>query len=170
MSTWTKEQLVRLTELAAEGLSSRQIAVVINRQFGTSYTRNAVIGIRSRRGVPSIRKHGWGDVSAERRIVQARKGRPTGRGLPPTFPKIFRRTGRVAMDLAWTVSGLPGDGVKDLSSEPTSATNCTLLELRAHHCRWPIGDLYCGAVTEKVYCPYHHRRAHRDQNHIRSAS
>lgn len=52
-TTWTQEQLDSLTLCWADGLSSRKTAVKLNEQFGTAYTRNAVIGKARREGLPA---------------------------------------------------------------------------------------------------------------------
>jgi GcrA cell cycle regulator len=48
---WTDEITEELRRLSAEGHSSAQMAVLINAKFGTSFSRNAVIGRTKRRSI-----------------------------------------------------------------------------------------------------------------------
>jgi GcrA cell cycle regulator len=38
---------------------------------------------------------------------------------------------------------------------PDTSRLCTLFELSANTCRWPIEGGYCGHHAEKTYCAYH---------------
>ncbi len=53
---WTNEQLIRALALWAEGKSSTEVASALNKEFGTSHTRNAVIG-KIHRANPIKRVH-----------------------------------------------------------------------------------------------------------------
>jgi GcrA cell cycle regulator len=49
---------------------------------------------------------------------------------------------------------------------PDAPIGKTFMELGLGDCRWPIGDLYCGAQTEKTYCLFHYRRSLRKSEDV----
>jgi GcrA cell cycle regulator len=146
--SWTDQQLERLRVLAAEGQSSAAIAVMLNAEFGTTFSRNAVIGKRTRHGVPRTRRQG---AHAMPRVRTSRITSPSrskyGAALLSGPPSAVRTT------------PLP-------DPEPASDTSCSLFELTAARCRWPIDDwgkMYCGATRAHAssYCAHHAHKARR---------
>ncbi len=59
-STWTYEQFCRLRTYWAEGKSGTQSAAAINEEFGTNYSRSAIIGKANREGLPPHPKNPGG--------------------------------------------------------------------------------------------------------------
>jgi hypothetical protein len=103
MSGWSEDHVARLTTLFREGKSYGQIAALLNREFHTAYSRNAVCGKCDRLGLE--RGHDAGMQAA----VHASRQRPAAasgwRALrrPAPQPKPF-----VAKPpTAWTFSGDP---------------------------------------------------------------
>lgn len=150
--SWTDERKERVRRMWDEGGSASEIAAVL----GGGTTRNAVIGVVHRMGLPG------------RRAL-----RPRGEVKPPEKPK------RVPTPSISPVSGqspvrpdVPQELVDAFSTpaitvpEP-SRGRVTLVQLTATTCRWPIGDpakpdfRFCGEVApvEKPYCCEHAQRA-----------
>ena len=130
--TWSDDRVTTLKTLWLEGLSAAQIA----RRLG-GVTRNAVIGKVHRLGLS-------GRASPSRpgrapRISAPRTAR-IARSRPPPRLQV-----RQAVPVVLEGPGL----VADMS------------ELRAHMCKWPIGDpkaagfSFCGRAAEGPYCPSH---------------
>jgi GcrA cell cycle regulator len=143
---WTEERVEILKKHLAEGLS----ASAIGRELGV--TRNAIIGKVHRLKVPFLNPPGGN---------QERSKAPK-----PARAHGFRRP------KAMTNSKAPG--VMDLEPE-TVANPVTFLDLREHHCRWPVDGagyetLFCGADHVKgfPYCIRHCRIAYRPPEPRRS--
>jgi GcrA cell cycle regulator len=130
--TWSDDRVTTLKVLWQSGASASQIA----RQLG-GVTRNAVIGKVHRLGLSGRAKHSRPGRAP--RISSPRAARPA-RLTPPPRPQV-----RQAVPVVLEGPGL----VADMS------------ELRAHMCKWPIGDpkaadfSFCGRATEGPYCPNH---------------
>lgn len=145
--TWTDPQVERLRALHAEGLSFSQIAVEINHEFKTRYTRNAMIGKALRIGLPTRDK-----------AESARKGWDK--------PRKPRQPSRRVLKMIEPESEPAGP--TDL---PPDRSDCAvqLLNLQDHHCRWPLGEprdgMFCGVpkLGEYPYCRRHYRLAYTRQ-------
>lgn len=127
-SSWTAERLERAKTMYVEGCTFAQIA----RDLG-GITRNSVCGKLIRAGC-------------------ARHAKPSA----PAGTKPRPRT-RVAKNNHRTYD-LPPDRPMPVSTPvPRQCEPVALLDLRAHHCRWPVDDgLYCGAtVARGAYCAAH---------------
>lgn len=144
---WTDERVVTLKTLWADGLSAREIAG----QLG-GLTRNAVIGKVYRLGLSGS----GGGASQPRRVRTARVARPPRpRSARPKPQPPTPAAPRVVAPVAEVPEG-PG-------------LVASVLQLRAHVCRWPIGDpksadfSFCGHPAQNggPYCPGHHQRAHQ---------
>jgi len=140
---WTDERVTTLKKLWVDGLSARQIA----KQLG-GVTRNAVIGKIHRLGLSG---RATPSLPRARPVREPRPARPrsTTRVVAPLRPRL------VPVESAPEPEG-PGL-IKDT------------LQLRAHVCRWPIGDpqdpsfSFCGVAAEGEgpYCHLHRGRAYQ---------
>ena len=146
MSNWTEQQHARLVDLAAQGLS----AIQIQAEFAGVFSRNAVISRISRKKVP------WATAHKNHPPPKIKQGRAKHAKFQPK--KVVE----------------PGPTAPVLPPEPDYNENiiplgqrCTLLELTAQTCRWPVGDpgtpdfFFCGGETERTYCSYHTRVAYQ---------
>lgn len=148
--SWTEARVDELKQLWADGFSASLIAAEMG-----GLTRNAVIGKANRIGLR---------VDDQRRIPtqhrsygtapacdhQQRKPRPE-KPATPTLRAGFNA--RRAAELQKTdpaVLALPPDESPDA---------CTIFELTAATCRWPLGEpgldmLYCGAAHDPEFGSY----------------
>ena len=131
-SPWTVERDAVLTRLWAEGYSASQIADQI---MGVHVTRCAVIGRVHRLKLPARqpRKRQIRPDSRRPRQFVPKPPAPPPKPVPPPPPPGAPKMRRLK-----------------------------LVELKPHHCRWPIADapfLFCGADAAEVYCPFHQRIA-----------
>jgi GcrA cell cycle regulator len=149
VATWTPERIDQLRSCVVNGLTCSQIAAEIG------VTRNAIIGKIHRLGLKPLRSPG----------APARTCPP--RTASPRFSqrKLLRLMFAEAPSLA-----------AEQTNEPAtveSAQRCSLLELAAGKCRWPVCDplgdggradfVFCGneAVSGFSYCAGHARMAYR---------
>jgi hypothetical protein len=160
---WTPERKQLALRLWSEGNSSKRIAAILG---GT--TRNAVIGLAHRAGAkqhfpleaggqPSTRSHpdlGDGAVInqqpappplAERLSAKGTSRRGDNmKGLEPFQPK-----GKEPVELK-----------PEIAVDPVC-----LLDLEPHHCRWPVGKLFCGAQkVRRSYCQKHYNLGHQTKS------
>jgi GcrA cell cycle regulator len=144
--TWNATSIDRLRDLAAQGQSTRQIAVTINSEFGAALSRNAVIGRARRSGIAlSCRQTGaqeGGPRTSRRRPATAQLARPA----LSTKPAIV----------------MPAPA-------PDTARAVTIWRLRTCHCRFPLWKtpsdprLYCGMPTAPAssWCASHQNTVFR---------
>lgn len=138
---WTPPQDAALAADYRRGLSCAQIAMRINTQFGTTYTRNSVIGRASRIGLPGTRP------VAEKRSPAPRK----------------RDYAAVARDIAAAKRPAPKPNIETVALLCAEVTplNMDILDLGKGHCRYPYGDRvpyrFCGhlAIEGSSYCAPH---------------
>ncbi len=144
---WTAPIVERLRQLVPLGLSQRELAITINGEFGTFFTRNAIAG-----QVDRLKLRG-----GEFRTL---RGAPRAPRVQKRRPNNFRRSNK----------GIEPFVVSGIHEMSPAEYNCSLLELTNITCRWPIGDphksdfAFCGAPManleeERPYCPYHSRMA-----------
>jgi GcrA cell cycle regulator len=153
LTDWTIKSEGRLRELNGQReLSNLTIAATLNAEFGTKFTRNAVIGKRKRMGLSNPDR-------SNRPIRNAPKVRKQSSQSRRWIPKIEPPT-------------MPEEVVSP--NVVTTEFNCSVLELENESCRWPVGmpnDLdfrFCGHpsadLTERrPYCKVHARLAYRPQ-------
>ena len=149
VATWTPERVEQLRSCVVNGLTCSQIAAEIG------VTRNAIIGKIHRLGLKPLRSPG----------TPARTCPP--RTASPRFSqrKLLRLMFAEAPSLAAEQT--------NETATVESAQRCSLLELAAGKCRWPVCDplgdggrtdfVFCGneAVAGFSYCPGHARMAYR---------
>ena len=149
--TWTADRIEELRKLFEAGLTCSQIAREID------VTRNAVIGKLSRLGLSRPR-----DVLIRRQPdLRARSPR---RGSP--HPATRQSQVRILRSLHAAMAAPAAPVVID---EITDQPVCSLHELGAENCRWPIGSPgsnnfgFCGSVPVEglPYCARHARMAYR---------
>lgn len=139
--SWPDEHIERLKALHADGLTGSEIAVELNKEFGTTYSRNAIIG----------KCHRIGDRMAS---TAPRPGRARRRN------KIFDVAGPSTCAQEVAPTALP-------KARPKRA--CSLMDLTNDACRWPVGEpgaedfYFCGgpAVGPLPYCAFHARMAYQ---------
>ncbi len=147
--TWTDEQVDRLRDLCGspECGTTAWIARQINTEFGTTYSKNAIIGKMGRSEI--IAPHPKGNTRPTERAARIRK---------PKFN--FAKPAQVVVQDSPAIM-------------PTEFPNkCSLLELTNETCRWPMGDpmeitfFFCGQpeadLSNRVpYCRAHAWAAYR---------
>lgn len=159
---WNAERVERLRALWRAGHTFGQI----RDQLGPGlFSRNAIIGKAHRLGLADSQRR------ASAPAVRPRRTGPQGEGAPPRaraakvraaghpwVPKTQWKPSPVALPPAATPKqlGIAGPGAVGLAA------------LRAHHCRWPVGEvdgadqLFCGARPDgSAYCAAHHAAAIR---------
>lgn len=140
MTVWTENRIDRLKVMLAAGLSASQCA----EQLGGT-TRNAVIGVKNRRGME-------GGKPKSVKLAQIGERRPTR-----IAPLKAAKPKPTAEEIHAT--SLPPD-------QSPCAVN--MMAVTDHTCRWPIDGkdgpmMYCGAKPseESPYCSRHSRLAYR---------
>lgn len=139
---WTPEHDAARCKHVADGLSGAEVAAAINEEFGTVYTRNAVIGRNHRKGTRSLRLV-KNDNHKRTRISKLKRVRISKPKPEPVMP--------ISCEEIRTADVVP--------------LNLPLLELREQMCRYPYGDndfLFCGNPTLEgmSYCWEHHGITH----------
>lgn len=143
---WTDERIETVKRMWVDGYSDKQIAA----EIGGGLSRNAVIGMRRRLGLPP------------RRLTSPFRGRSSTAKPKRRNPVSYRAIGNAALKL----ESAP-DAVCDLPADESPCA-VTILNLTAETCRWPLGEptaamLYCGAepFPGYSYCARHCRMAYR---------
>jgi GcrA cell cycle regulator len=160
VTVWTPDQIGRLRFHASEGLSTHEAAAAINREFGTAFTRNAVIGRAIRSRIQWVR---WARaIEAHRNDLE----RPREKKIPRR-----RLTARMRKErpVALAIEPAPPVLVLDPTEIPAEQRR-TLLQLGNEHCRFPYEEgpalFFCGSPQADFargvpYCPSHLRIAYR---------
>jgi GcrA cell cycle regulator len=128
-----------LLALWAQGHSAAACAQQINEKFGTSFTRNAVIGRVDRSFLPRRRVR-----VAQRKERPARVPRVAAEKRAPVPPKI-----------------------EIIDTQIPFEQRRQLLTLGRNECHWPVGDVgdegffFCGGKADDgcSYCPTHYARS-----------
>lgn len=121
-------------------LSNADIALHINSVTGSDLTRNAVIGKRRRLGLDGTRN----------------SGKPSAKPGPK---KKGPHTSVARITINQTSKPLPREKLP-----PKPEANVTLVHLMDGMCKWPVGELYCGMITENArtsYCEFHRDAARK---------
>lgn len=151
---WTDERVAQLKELFATApeMSRSEMAA----ELGGGVTRNAVIGKLLRLGLSG------GSAPRLTRVPAFRAPRAP---RPPR--QLKARTRIAAQHHVMTVFDCEPEPV--IESDIPIGQRCTLLELNAETCRWPVGDpaqpdfFFCGgkAPEGSPYCDWHGRVAYQ---------
>jgi GcrA cell cycle regulator len=143
---WVGQKLELLAKFNSEGHSSAQIAKLINEQLGTAFSRNAVIGARSRAGMVVPARD---TLTPEQRLARRKQSRGVGRGNYQRV-KVARldefRNAPTVEDMA-----IPAE------------QRATIMDLTFGNCHWPVGHpsdagfFFCGGAAAKgrPYCASH---------------
>lgn len=146
-TAWAGDMTADLLRMYADGLSMSVMAGEINAKYGTSFSRNAVIGKLHRMGL--------------RR----------GRAVPPLVRKPRKPRGPYKR-VPWAV---PVETPRQANTEPARAPApdprfaCTILDLTNETCRFPVSEdspfIFCGTPGADLtghmpYCQAHMRIAH----------
>lgn len=139
MTVWDEDTVALLKLLWADGLSGLQISEKIR-----GSTRNSILGKVHRLGL-------MGRVRPASFVARKRKPRALGE-KPSSKPPYTRGRPKMSTPPVLLVE----------SPLPPSCQPVTMMELRNHHCRWPIGQpagpatLFCGDRRDVgSYCRFH---------------
>lgn len=138
---WTDQRVELLVTLWADGLSAAEIA----KQLG-GVSRNAVIGIVHRRGLP--KRMGASSPTAAAKAGAARR---------ISTPRSLKIAGRGTVFVQ--AEAPPPRAVVPFRDEPPGLRD--VMSVRAFECRWPIGDpgddgfTLCGQSAAGPYCAHH---------------
>jgi len=147
---WPKEHDEVLRTCIAQGLSASRASAVINARFRTSYTRNAVIGRKSRLGLV-------GDFRRPENEKPRKADGIASRTRAWRKPHVIKRKPKSAEVEAMPVLDLPA-----LCCADVTPWNLSLLELKEGQCRYPYGErtpfTFCGhpAFGKTSYCGPHY--------------
>jgi len=156
MAAWSEKRVDRLMLLHREGFS----ATVIARKLGPSFTKGMVAG-------------------KLRRLSDAQAAKRTAPRTPKGKPVVERVSQKQALPAKRTAAPAQSPIVIAKSApvqQPSAPHGIRIFELRARHCRWPMGNdrpaqFFCGApvIPAKSWCEHHYALAygHRPKHHIR---
>src|SRR3990167_6237577 len=151
---WPEEHTAVFKRLYAEGLSGSQIAHLMNRELGTDYTRNAIIGKAHRMGFAR----------------RSSKPRPRSQKWKADAPKTRKLKPFVRY------RELPRQRPFPLPPEPVFMPldyHLTLMQLTERTCKFPVGDPrdadfgFCGApkaMDGGPYCSWHRQIAYQSKS------
>ena len=149
---WSDAHCAELTRLLAGGMIYREIAATLNFQFGTSYSKNAIVGKVQRLGLTAPEK-----PKAPPYVRKPKKSTAnTGRHL--IVDRIVRANGNSnAMRVIKTVE-MEQYRLHCVEIEPR---NVSLIDLESGDCRYPTSAdapfLFCGHPKQEgsSYCTPH---------------
>lgn len=151
-----------------EGKSAREISDAVAKRFRKKRTRNAVIGLVNRSGLPPRQK-------PTPRIAPIQKAAP--KSAPSSAPArkapgVTKMTGGAVFGAAQSARRARAEArqIPEPKPKPPQALpapvltprNLTILEVTDQTCRYPVTDApphrFCGhpPLTGKVYCEAHH--------------
>lgn len=161
MSEWPEEHSKALTGFLEGGMSRGRAADAINRQFKTSYTRNAIIGRAARMELPPAEKK-----------PQERKPRKRSNAGPQVQKINRKRQGDHHAVLKISTGGngslivmqsRKADRIPNLRCVEIAPLNLTFEQLEHGSCRYIYGNspaefVYCGHPKNDAssYCAAHH--------------
>jgi hypothetical protein len=152
---WTEEEVAALRRMVAEGKS----AGMIGRELGRA--RNAVIG-----RIHRLKAHGEAISLGPPSVKKVRPPRPAKKAKPAR-PKTLRHDPTPAQIADGPLPPVIDMTVSDAWSDRSlrGGEGVPLTNLKAGHCRWPLGPMlavatrFCGEAVEVEGRPYcrHHR-------------
>jgi GcrA cell cycle regulator len=148
---WNDERKAYLAELMGdpEAGSYEAISRKINYKFGTTFSRNAVIGYAKRSGLASKKPSSSGDrYDGAGNLLPKAPRKPPAERKRPVGP-LFKHPPR------------PSAEIIRLRCAEVTSRNLSFAELEASDCRYPEGDgpfTFCGNPKLKgsSYCTAHH--------------
>lgn len=161
MSEWTEENIAALKELHAKGCTFSQIAR--DKRVGRR-TRNACIGKALRLGLTQR----GADFGRSTAAITARMKAPPKPKAALKAPEVKKPPNGVNAPNKAAIKPAAPESIRqsipDQRAEDLLRTDLVqLLDLKAHHCRWPIGNPgddrfgFCGHAKqgERPYCSLH---------------
>jgi GcrA cell cycle regulator len=159
-SIWTEWMVKRMKELHAAGYSASQIAAELG-----GVSRNAVIGKLHRSGIRRDRP----DFDRPKKERTARAPRPKDKPLQTADREFKLVRSEYRFSHFGYMQSVEIRELTDIPPEQIEAPLIKLMDLRSHHCRWPIGEPsapnfgFCGMhkFNGSSYCAKHWRIAFR---------
>lgn len=172
--TWTPERSELAGRLWVEGKSATEIAKVL----GEGITRSAVIGMVSRMKLPPRSPAAMPKIVKGTKVPDKYK-RPhppkEAKAKPEPKPKSKPRAPKLWVPLG-PKPDLPAEvearkevlakiTEKAMTAFEGETAGVHIADLERHHCRWPIGEGYCGKprqfmdVQTAPYCAFHRPKA-----------
>lgn len=163
---WTSDIVMDMQQMFRDGKSSTDVAAV----YGIS--RNSVLGKMHRLGLTS----GAGVQGIPRQPYQRAKPAPATIHFP-----IHQRSGTPVVSRGTPTTAERADvgrarieGMRKTAFVCEPGQGVTLMDLRAHGCRWPLGEVgdeafrYCGTERPALrpYCDTHHAIGHRPRGAV----
>ncbi|HET7155115.1 MAG TPA: GcrA family cell cycle regulator [Hyphomicrobiaceae bacterium] len=159
-ASWTDERIEQLRGLTADSLTAAQIANAMG-----GITRNAVIGKVHRLGLTLARSHGHHHLPSTVPMRRRRRIKDPLLALTRERVQLVTIKPRRNAGVGGPVNVVECETL-DLPPDQSDFA-CTIHELTATTCRWPLGMpahdmLYCGAEHDGQgsYCTRHHRIAY----------
>jgi GcrA cell cycle regulator len=154
---WPEEHTQELTRLCGEKLSYRTIATMLNEKFGTSYTKNAVLGKAARIGIV---KESAPSVPGNRKPKADRK-QPYKARTPRKWVEAVRIVPANGNSNAMRVIRSVVMEQAKLRCVEIVPRHLSLIDLEPNDCRYPYGDdhiTFCGhqKMSGSAYCVPHH--------------
>jgi GcrA cell cycle regulator len=157
---WPEEHAQELIRLCGEKLSFRAIATVLNEKFGTSYTKNSMIGKAARLG---ISKESAPTVPGNHKPKADRKTPYKVRAPRKQTEGVKREVFRAKPNSNGGAPGLVRVMLAEISLRcvEIEPRHLSLIELEPNDCRYPYGDdqiTFCGhpKMAGSSYCVSHH--------------
>lgn len=161
MGRWTKAENEIVVRGIYDELSAGQISAML-----PGRSRNAVIGYIDRQGLQLVRSPGRSRKARNPKKMTARK--PTGQtGKVLPMPVLLQKPATQPKQVV-----IPEDEYN------RDAMRLSVMELQAHHCRWPVNEPGCGEQYEfcgkgtlegRSYCPHHMARSYRVYGRLEAA-
>jgi GcrA cell cycle regulator len=172
--SWTQERLDLAAKLWIEGKSASEIAKIL----GEGLSRSAVIGMVSRMKLPPRAPTAMKQVVKGMRLTDNyKRSHPEKKVKPKSLAKP-----KTASSMLWHPKQPKADqpnveaieikraALAKRTSEAMShfegeIAGVYIEDLERHHCRWPIGDGYCGKPRQFMdtqtapYCEHHRAKA-----------
>lgn len=157
--TWDQEKIDYLTDLYKNTtLSSSQMQAAMNQRFGTTWSRNAIIGKIGRLGLRPPQPTG---------LVKSTRN-PVGKRASPQRKSAFQKPAAPPANGDSNIAKLFTAPIEDVGPADAVSQSVDIDGLRDGVCKWPLGEflakppfMYCGgrALPGRPYCIHHARKA-----------
>jgi hypothetical protein len=150
---WDPKWVAILRQKRRQGLSAGTIAIQMNEELHTDFTRNSIIGKLNREGIPAPSKL----ATVQNRTIgqhTVRSGRKRKQTMPtPTLPPTTMPT---------TSTPPEPPATSPPSTTPMPTPPYLLVDLPDEACHWPVNEpatwrdphLFCGAPATRQTPPY----------------
>lgn len=136
---WTEEQRKALEEYHAARNSMSKIAQLLNARFGTTFSRNAVIGQVSRSAKVRNKEKPKAAVSSPAQAIPPLDLPPIGLAPGASLRIEKRRLGSQG-PVVTSQEAAVSAATRDLDEKARAHGLIDLMELTERTCRWPVGD------------------------------